>query len=596
MATVPQVTVPQVQTRPLQPVYQSAGGTTLENFGYKPGLETAAKGLQQFGNKVDDYAMQNLKDDISRQAKDLDTQFSEKLRQITYGDDQTPGYYNTEGQGAVDAYKPTQAAIQKARDDISKNITNSYVKQAFDLSSGARAESEFESMSRFVGVQRNQAMTDTSNARIANARDDAAARWNDQGAIDDNLLITGAEISDQAKRHNWSEEVTAQKQADARSSLMTSVITSAVVQDPLGAEKMYQENKDKIQGTDQAKLEAMLKQQTLAYKARDAAAGIIASTSDFSAQLAQAKKISDPNLQEAVMSQIHRNYAQAEYAKNQYEKTVRDEAFRVANTGGDVDAWLQQNPGKALTLQENNLIYSVQDAAYNYKIGQEFARKSDGTTFNTVSSMDVKTLSQLDPDTLKHNLTLNEYKQVVNKIQGATARINAAQGDSHLYSVAESEMKKFAPSEFQWGLAGQSDDNKLIQQNVVNQMNDYIASYTSEGKKPTYQDIRSQAQQLMLQITADPTNTGIAWSPKAGEEKVSGFAGDIRNTLSPQQLAVAKADYDTIPPGTLAGIQAQIKQAGLDPSNKDLVEQLAGALATNNKARAKQLLGLTPGK
>lgn len=238
MPTVPQAT-PTVQSRPIDPGYQSAAGATLDAFGAPQGAALAQTGarIQGVADEAGRLALKAMIEDNEREAKKLDIELSSTLRAINYGDGtaQNPGYFGLKGEAALSGYANAQKAVQEAQKKLTESAKNDRVKQMFGEVAARRVESELNTMARFVGQERVRAADTVSEARLSEAANDAAKSWNDPKVISRSIGLAVNEIKDMAQRNGWGPEVEAAKVREATSVIATGAAKAALAVEATGA-------------------------------------------------------------------------------------------------------------------------------------------------------------------------------------------------------------------------------------------------------------------------------------------------------------------------------------------------------------------------
>lgn len=263
MPTVPRLTGPQVALQPLRPVYQSAANATPDAFGATAARSTQRAGqmISQASDALSDIVIREQIEDNERNAKELDVEYSKRLRTIMWGDgtEENPGFRNMHGENALRARQATVEAMNKARKELLDSAPNPRVAEMFDLASTVRLNAEMEDVSAFVSRERVVANNAMTEARVQEAADSAAVGWNDSANIKRQLGITAGEISEYAERNGLSPEAAASKMQAAQTNILEAAITAALVHGPAQAQSVYEEFKSFIDGTARARIEKNIK-------------------------------------------------------------------------------------------------------------------------------------------------------------------------------------------------------------------------------------------------------------------------------------------------------------------------------------------------
>lgn len=238
MPTVPQIS-PTVQSRPLDPGFQSGAAATVDAFGSPLGGALAQTGQRISGlaDELGRLALKEQMEDNEREAKKLDVELSSALRSINYGDGtaQNPGYFGLKGEAALQGYEGARKSVAETQKKLLDSAKNDRVKQMFAEVSARRVESELNTMARFVGQERVRAADTVSEARLSEAANDAARAWNNPQIIQRSVALAVNEVKDMAQRNGWGKEVEAAKTREAISVIATGAAKAALAVEATGA-------------------------------------------------------------------------------------------------------------------------------------------------------------------------------------------------------------------------------------------------------------------------------------------------------------------------------------------------------------------------
>lgn len=246
---VPREIGPRVSARPLAPVYQTARGADIGAFGSTgEGLARAGQQLQAASGELADIALRRMIEDNEREAKDLDNKYREQLRKIQFGDGtaDNPGFYSLQGENAIRAYAPTEAAITKLRNDMLGQIRNERVREMFEFSSIDQENFVLTNMGRHYSQEREVANDAVDEARINEAADEAAAYRGSPEAMARAFSTMNGSILAMGERKGWAPEVVASKQQEARSVIYRKAFDNIVLDSAEAGEKFFLDNKEQI--------------------------------------------------------------------------------------------------------------------------------------------------------------------------------------------------------------------------------------------------------------------------------------------------------------------------------------------------------------
>ena len=335
MPTVPQAT-PTVQSRPIDPGYQSAAAASLDAFGAPQGAALAQTGarIQGVSDEAGRLALKAMIEDNEREAGKLDVELSSALRSVTRGDgtQQNPGYFGLKGEAALQGYEGAQKAIREAQKKLSESAKNPRVKEIFDRVASRRIETEMDRLASHVGQERVRAADTVSEARLSEAANDAAAAWNDPKIINRSVVLAVNEIRSMAERNGWGKEVEAAKVREATSVIATGAAKAALAVEATGAaQRIFKQYEASFTPEARAQISRQIRDGSVQHSAqalRDQA--IAAHPGDFAKQAEFIRQKASGKVEDAALSSIstwhsiqRASEADTERAKN---KALRGEA------------------------------------------------------------------------------------------------------------------------------------------------------------------------------------------------------------------------------------------------------------------------------
>ena len=264
MPTVPTLTGPQVESRPLAPRFQDASGATAQNFGVGlgAGMDQAGRRISRAGDELGQLALQIQAEDNERELKKAEVTYRTQLLTLGHGDgtEANRGLYDDRGEVAIGKHKQGREAILAARKGVLDNIQNTRVKQIFGEISAMDELRELKTYDHFVGQQRRVAADTVAQSRIDLAKNSAALRWNDPMEMKRSLEVITNETRAWAQRNGMGEDVLKNELAKEQGSLVSNVIKSASVSNLAMAKKILAANKDVMPAQFLARAEQDIKQ------------------------------------------------------------------------------------------------------------------------------------------------------------------------------------------------------------------------------------------------------------------------------------------------------------------------------------------------
>ena len=158
-------------------------------LGQAKGLEAFSQGLANMGQALQRIQLQDEENEL----KSLDVELSNRLRAELYGDPESgqEGYFTTQNNDALDGYVPVRQRIAKIRDEMLQDIGSSRVKDRFTVAAGRRLNVAFTEMAQHNNSARNAVSQQVSEARINNAKNDAA---DNPAVLPQSLAAIGQEV------------------------------------------------------------------------------------------------------------------------------------------------------------------------------------------------------------------------------------------------------------------------------------------------------------------------------------------------------------------------------------------------------------------
>ena len=260
------------------------GGTaTAADFGAAAAAQYSEAGvkLERTAENLKALVVRTATENNEALAKQADTEFNTVIRNTLF--DPEKGYFTLKGKAALDSYKPTEEQLRKLQAEAAAKITNTEARKMFGDVATRRLDAAFDSMAKHSAIERRQWMDSVSMARAMNAGDDAVAYAEDAAKREAALNIGRQEIISNAKDLGEDPEITNRKLREYDTKAYKGVVERMVVDDPMRAEKFYQDNKHRIDGQQQIGLERMLKEATGRRRAEDDANSVMARPGDVNA-------------------------------------------------------------------------------------------------------------------------------------------------------------------------------------------------------------------------------------------------------------------------------------------------------------------------
>ncbi len=177
--------------------------------------------------------------------QDAMNQFQDHVRNVQYGDDQTPGFFNSQGKSAMSALQPATQGIDQYRRSLMQGMTPTQQRMFNDQSSSFQ-ESAFGTMAAHASRERQQWVDDTQTATLKNYANIGAANIGNPGAFASALnagrrTIIARQQTDGIPSDSPIAQMQLQHWHDTF--LTTAAKTAADGNDPIGAQHILDSNR-----------------------------------------------------------------------------------------------------------------------------------------------------------------------------------------------------------------------------------------------------------------------------------------------------------------------------------------------------------------
>lgn len=215
-----------------------------------------------------------------------------------------------------------------------KALENDAQRFLFDQTAAQLRQRSLQSATRYESQERRVALETSAAAAIDGFINTAAASYADPEAIADVKDSALKRVRVQAEFNGWTPERRAAAESETLTAMHAAVLQAMVDADPAGAREYYKTNREEIAGASRAKLKELIDAGTLRAKAQDATDRIAGKGLPEADALAAARKISDPEERDEVVSRVKVRYREADAARVERERQLADQAWDIfARTG-----------------------------------------------------------------------------------------------------------------------------------------------------------------------------------------------------------------------------------------------------------------------
>lgn len=249
MPTVPEYNTqlaPKVDAAP-----QLAANATPAAFGAGTGqaLANVGQGLDQAASALADHAVRMQQQDNQAWANAAYANTVDTLNSALY--DPQNGYFTKNGKDAMDSFVPTRDSLVQSRQDIADSAPNKAAQLLYDADSRRLLASTVQSMSSHAATQRQNYLTQSADAVIEQSVNNAALNNNDELGWAINMGQIHNAVMQKASLAGWSDDQAQVEFENQQSKAWTARLDQMSVTDPVGAQQLFDQNRDKLVGTQQ---------------------------------------------------------------------------------------------------------------------------------------------------------------------------------------------------------------------------------------------------------------------------------------------------------------------------------------------------------
>jgi len=622
--------------------YQTAKGATPDAFG--AGIGRAMAGLGQATSKAADdtfkIASAIQQEDNEGEARELDAEFMNAITIESHGGQLDPnnpqsaktGFYNTKNKDTSAALSDFNNAINEHRERIYGKASNDAVKRIIEKQFSDRVFSQFNQSHKYAAQQK-------SNYRKiqAQSRQSASMNLGINGTETDFIQAFYTIENDEralSKGQGLEKAIVDQRIAQKRSDLIIGRISRLNASDEPGASKKAkalfesQSALGNIDGKRHGALKEAIDKANVGeetnrvYDEWIQANPMETSVGDLNpdnvrAARKKAATIKDDTVRKAFEAKIDKDVSRI-------NAVAKAEKSKIAS---EVRTWLHENPGKDIfdwKALENNgpkftriagdgtLFKSIVSTQTAIQKGEQFAAVTDNKTFSETLRIPKTELAKVEDARSEipnwQKMTEGEQNKILTKIQNDKKEIiKLKQNPRYLRNtwvkLSNNMPKKMAKAMSDPDLPA-TDPNFEIVMSAREVMRTWMLDDRQINNPPNDEAIQRKAAEIMMDIRSDPEGF------ESDERSFTGYAVQ-RNKMSAKQRAVATVPINEIPDYIRKAIEADInaRRGTRDPNGRvqalwvetrnrindegidGVIEELAGAIAMNDRRRIDRILG-----
>lgn len=328
MPKIPGLEGQQVDTR--------AYAGTVRTDRVTPNMELA-QGLQNFGQGLEQYAQKAKRDADNTAVYEADRKLGEWENRKLY--DSQEGAYQVLGKDSMALPERLMPDYDKTASELEAGLTNEEQKQAFRKLSGNRRLDVDRGLQNHISKQISIYEAQAADSYVENAINAAAANYDDPERIATEVDRIEMARRSRASATGEAPEVTEQLIRDDTSKAHVAVINRMLGEGRYAWAGEYLEaNKEEIGATVIDEVEKAVRTGKIREESQDHADKIMAGNpKDRSAALADARKINDPDVQEATVDQINQRFNEINQVREENRRNRINDATQIITNGGTVN-------------------------------------------------------------------------------------------------------------------------------------------------------------------------------------------------------------------------------------------------------------------
>lgn len=202
------------------------------------------KSMQGAGEQLFKRAVELQELNNQTEARDASNKFIEEMGQVDLQ------YRQLEGKAAVDGYQGHIENIKKIHEKYASGVSTDSARRHFLNDSSRQLTYNIINSSHWAAGQGKKYRTGVNEASIAIAKNNAAIREDDMGFQNEIVSLNKA-VDAEAANNYWSPEVTQVKRDSEVSEAWRKRLANIAMTDPMGAQALYNKNKDQIRDATQ---------------------------------------------------------------------------------------------------------------------------------------------------------------------------------------------------------------------------------------------------------------------------------------------------------------------------------------------------------
>lgn len=471
--------------------------------------------------------------------------------------DPTDGAMTKSGKDAFGVVDEYGQKFKDGTDEIANGLSNDAQKAMYSQIQTREGNDLNDILQRHVFTESKKFQDDTVKAGVTAAQDDAVSNYQNPGKIADNIDLQKTIIMKNAAMNGWSPEQAQVAVEQAQSGTHRQVLERILANgDDEVASQYYKTIKDQMIGTDSIAVEKALDEGSIRGESQRTVNDMEARGLDFKSQIAEAKQISDPKLQDKVIERVKINQSLDDQARRDSDEKIALTAANLIDKGGSFDDLppaqaAQLSPAMRTSLQrysqdtiEGKFVATDPQVYYQLRtMLEDPAQRAKAIQYNLLQNV-----NDIEGGQLKSLMDLQAGLK--NKNAATTKQLDGFQTDRDVVNGVLREAN----------IPTKSGKNVSLPAAQFYEQVDkaVIAQEQKTGKKANNDDLRKISTDLMTKVITD---RGTFWD----------------TTKRKFELQPGENFEIDVPPTEAAKIKTKLQLRGIQPTDDNVMKIYKGA-------------------
>lgn len=265
------------------------------------------------------------------------------------------GYFNTQGRDAYDRAPTINGDLDKLKRQYSGNLKSDLARRAFDRVATQHLNRANQDIMRHASKNLKAWEASTINAQVENTIENASLYWNDEKRLGVQRELGRQSVLEGARIEGLSPEATAERLQTYESSFAAAAVEAAVAQSATEGQETFDRYKDRLEGPDQLKMQAVIDRKAKAEKTQADSNTAVLQAGNMvdryngtdgarSSIIEEVNKIEDPELRQKTMKEAMYQLEARMRADSEERAATFEAGENFLIDGGSVEQFIAQNP------------------------------------------------------------------------------------------------------------------------------------------------------------------------------------------------------------------------------------------------------------